>query len=408
MKKSLKLICLMLAFIMLLSVAMTSCNDTAPDDSETNQPGTDQPGTDQPGTDEDDDPDSQPDYVMPEDEYRLPLEDGYNQLTLYWAYNGPYESCDIWIWWGDVAGKGYVFHECNYGAKVVVNVPEGVDQVGFIVRKNCSEPGGSSWGNATKDYDQDRFAVIDGKETVIYLKTGDASQYSSNDGGKTLQMIKKFSLAGIVDEKKIQYTVTPKVKISSLDQVKVYDGDREIKVTSLSTLGREATAGYIEVEETLDLSANYRVSIEGYGSKTAVPTSIFDSKFFADQYHYDGNDLGAVIHGDNTTFKVWAPTASKVLLNLFAAGNGEEAYKTVEMVKGDKGVWSHTEACGHGTYYTYTVTTSMGTQEAVDPYAKAAGVNGNRGMVVDLSQTNPDGWKGTDFKTGIKSYSSIQ
>jgi pullulanase len=46
----------------------------------------------------------------------------------------------------------------------------------------------------------------------------------------------------------------------------------------------------------------------------------------------------------------------------------------------------------------------VGTQEAVDPYAKAAGLNGNRGMVVDLSRTNPDGW-GADFSTGIDSYS---
>ena len=104
-------------------------------------------------------------------------------------------------------------------------------------------------------------------------------------------------------------------------------------------------------------------------------------------------DLGsAVIDGENTTFKVWAPTASNVVLNLFKAGNDVSAYKQVEMVKGEKGVWSYTEACGHGTYYTYSVTTSAGTQEAVDPYAKAAGVNGKRGMVVDLSRTDPEGW----------------
>ena len=344
-------------------------------------------------------------YQPPEDEYMLPLEDGYNQLTIYWNYNGTYENCDVWIWWGDVAGKGYTFHECAYGAKMVVNVPEGVSEVGFIVRRDCSEPGGSSWGSATKDYEQDRFVILEGKETVIYLKSGDPSQYTSDDGGKTLTMIKKFSLAGIVDDKKIEFRVTPKVNISSLDMVKVYEGDREIKVKNVSTLGKQATAGYIELEESLDLSGIYRVEIEGYGSKAVVPTGIFDSEFFANTYHYDGDDLGAQIHGDKTTFKVWAPTASRVVLNLFTAGNGVDAYKTVEMVKGDKGVWSHTEDCGHGTYYTYTVTTSVGTQEAVDPYAKAAGVNGQRGMVVDLSLTDPEGWKNSTLASPIKNYS---
>jgi len=134
-------------------------------------------------------------------------------------------------------------------------------------------------------------------------------------------------------------------------------------------------------------------------------TEYFDSPDFADNYHYDGKDLGAVIADDKTTFKLWAPTASKVVLNLFTAGNGVEAYQHVEMEKGDKGVWSHTEDCGHGTYYTYTVTTTAGTQEAVDPYAKAAGVNGKRGMVVDLAKTNPKGWERATLASPIQSYS---
>ena len=41
---------------------------------------------------------------------------------------------------------------------------------------------------------------------------------------------------------------------------------------------------------------------------------------------------------------------------------------------------------------------------ATDPYAKAAGANGDRSMVVDLSLTNPEGW-GEAFRTGIDSYS---
>ena len=345
------------------------------------------------------------DCQMSEDEYTLEKEEGYNQLTFYWKHNDTYENCDIWLWWGDTAGRGYVFHECDYGAKAVVNIPEGIEEVGFIVRKNCSDPGGSSWGNAAKDYDGDRFAVIEGDETFIYLKSGDSSQYTSNDGGKTLEMIKKFSLAGMVDEHKIQYRITPEANISSPEQIKVYEGDRELTVTNLSATGREAAMGYITVDETLDISKNYRVVLDGYGEKTVIPTSIFDSQYFADNYHYDGNDLGAVISGDTTTFKVWAPTASEVLLNLFESGHEGTAYKTVDMVKGYKGVWSHTEPCGHGTYYTYTVTTAVGTQEAVDPYAKAAGVNGNRGMVADLSLTDPEGWSDDNFTAGIDSYS---
>ena len=132
-------------------------------------------------------------------------------------------------------------------------------------------------------------------------------------------------------------------------------------VVDITNFGNAVQTAVIEIDETLDISKNYRVVIEGYGEKPVVPTKIFDSDYFIENYTYDGDDLGAVINGNTTTFKVWAPTASKVVLNLFSAGNGGEAYKNVEMTKGDKGVWSHTENCGHGTYYTYSVTTSVGT-----------------------------------------------
>ena len=63
------------------------------------------------------------------------------------------------------------------------------------------------------------------------------------------------------------------------------------------------------------------------------------------------------------------------------------------MVKGEKGVWS-TEVTGDivNTYYTYKVTVNGITEEAVDIYAKATGVNGDRAMVVDLDSTDPDHW----------------
>ena len=351
-------------------------------------------------------PETEPSTVPPaKEEYFEPLQEGYNQVIFYWNGSNNYDNCDVWAWWDGKDGKGYRFHECSYGGKAVIQVPEGISQIGFIVRKDCSDPGGSSWGSAAKDYAQDRFAAIEGRQTEIYLKPGDASQYQSNDGGKTLNMIQKFTLAGITDRNMIQYRISPKATITSPDQVKVYEGDRELPIASISSLGKEAVSGYIQVAEELDLSKHYRVSIIGYGEKDAVPTDVFDSQYFADHFHYDGSDLGAVISGDTTTFKVWAPTASKVVLNLFTAGNDVDAYQNIEMVKGEKGVWSYTENCGHGTYYTYTVTTSAGTQEAVDPYAKAVGLNGERGMVVDLSQTDPAGFDKDTLAHPISSYS---
>ena len=130
-------------------------------------------------------------------------------------------------------------------------------------------------------------------------------------------------------------------------------------------------------------------------ASNAANTAVFDSEEFIRRYTYDGDDLGSTIHPNgSTTFKVWAPTASKVILNLFAAGNGVEAFRHLQMQLADRGVWALTvPQVGHGTYYTYTVTTAMGTQEAADPYAKACGINGRRSMVVDLSATDPVDWE---------------
>ena len=114
---------------------------------------------------------------------------------------------------------------------------------------------------------------------------------------------------------------------------------------------------------------------------------------------YDGNDLGCTYTKDKTTFKVWAPTAKSVVLNLYATGSDKESgaknLGTKDMVKDSAtGVWSITvEGDLLNEYYTYTVNTDKyGAKEVTDVYGKSAGVNGNRSMVIDLDSTDPTGW----------------
>lgn len=117
-----------------------------------------------------------------------------------------------------------------------------------------------------------------------------------------------------------------------------------------------------------------------------------------DAQAYNGNDLGATYTKNQTTFKVWAPTASGVAVKFYKTGSSEEpgAQSTgiKQMIKGNNGVWSITVSGDlKNTYYTYLVTVDGVTKETVDIYAKAVGVNGNRGMVVDLDSTDPKGWE---------------
>ena len=342
-----------------------------------------------------------------EGEYTLPREEGTRQVIFYWyGENVDYDTCDMWIWYPNADGHGYLFHPCAYGAKVVLNVPESESRVGFIVRRNCSDPGGASWGSATKDYDGDRYAELSGDVTEVYLKPGDANMYRSDDGGKTLYQEKKMTLAGIVDLNQIQYFLSPAVRIGSLDQVKVTDQEtgRQLEVTGLSSLNNNVITGKITVGEELDLSRVYILEIEGYEPIAAVPTKVFDSAAFVENYTYDGDDLGAVLTDSGARFKVWAPTASRVQVLLYEAGDGGDPVGTVDMVRGEKGVWTAEADCGAMTYYTYLVTTAVGEQEAVDPYAKAVGVNGNRGVILDLRETDPDGFAEDSFIESIDAY----
>lgn len=119
----------------------------------------------------------------------------------------------------------------------------------------------------------------------------------------------------------------------------------------------------------------------------------FSTKEFEEAYYYQGDDLGAVWTKENTYFRVWAPTAEKVILNLYRTGNEDDLFHSIPMTKDNLGTWVATyQENGNGVYYTYTVTVDGESKEAVDPYAKAVGVNGYRGMVIDLTSTNPEGF----------------
>lgn len=116
---------------------------------------------------------------------------------------------------------------------------------------------------------------------------------------------------------------------------------------------------------------------------------------------YSGSDLGAVYTAEATTFKVWSPIATLAKVNIYTTGSAEEENgsekpaETVSMTKNSSnGTWSVTlDGDYKNKYYTYSFTFDNGvTTEAVDIYAKAVGVNGNRGMVVDLDSTDPQGW----------------
>lgn len=127
-------------------------------------------------------------------------------------------------------------------------------------------------------------------------------------------------------------------------------------------------------------------------------------ELYKDAYLMD--DLGAVYTEEKTSFRVWAPTAEAVTICFFREGDGNNLIDKEPMTKDQHGTWIYQKRGDlSGTYYTYRVKIDGIEKETTDSYAKAAGVNGRRAMVVDLMATNPDGFlddkgpsldKGTD------------
>lgn len=124
--------------------------------------------------------------------------------------------------------------------------------------------------------------------------------------------------------------------------------------------------------------------------------SKYEIKDFDKLYEYTGK-LGAIYNKSKTCFRIWAPLADSVKVVFY----GKDGYdynssqkEIIDMNYKEKGLWE-IEVSGDldGEFYNYIIQRDNNIiNEVVDPYAKAVGVNGNRGMVINLERTNPKGW----------------
>ena len=121
--------------------------------------------------------------------------------------------------------------------------------------------------------------------------------------------------------------------------------------------------------------------------------TLFENVPFHRENYYTG-PLGPDYTPGGTCLRLWAPTAEAVTVTLYHKGDGGTVLGTKPLVRGAHGVWSvWLPGEQHGRYYTFAVTVDGVTCETGDPYARAAGVNGVRSMIVDLARTAPSGWE---------------
>lgn len=124
--------------------------------------------------------------------------------------------------------------------------------------------------------------------------------------------------------------------------------------------------------------------VDAYGLTCFVDFSRLSTcKEFDDLYYYDGDDLGCTYTKERTTFKLWAPLSTGVLLKIHQGEN----VTLYSMKRGSKGVYEYTvEGDLEYAHYFFLVKFAGSYDIAMDPYAYASSSNGRTCIVVDLNK----------------------
>jgi len=110
---------------------------------------------------------------------------------------------------------------------------------------------------------------------------------------------------------------------------------------------------------------------------------------------YEGKDLELTYTPQASTFRVWSPNADQVKLLLYNDGIDSAVYQVENMNRSEKGTWKlKLDGDLKGKFYTFQV--KIGEKwfaETPGMWVKAAGVNGKRAAIIDMNETNPEGWE---------------
>lgn len=302
----------------------------------------------------------------------------------YHREDGNYTGWDAWLWEEGGDGAAYAFEEEDGEMVATKEITPGITSVGFIIRT-------ADWA---KDIDADQF--IDISEMVsgtvhIYVESG-VEGYTKEYGEDAVTGT-KLSKARYDDKTQtINVRMTGKVDGDLKSTFSVTGSEGEIPIKDVTSNQQFEYA--VSMEEPLDLTKNYQILFEGNEYNVVMP-NIYSSEEFENEYTYKGTDLGATWSSEKTTFRVWAPTADSVKVNLYKSGTEEtdDLIEQLDMQSDVNGTWvAEKDGDLNGVYYTYTVLINGTESEACDPYARTTGVNGKRAMVIDLDSTDPEGW----------------
>ena len=173
--------------------------------------------------------------------------------------------------------------------------------------------------------------------------------------------------------------------ISSQFYIKNIENDELIPLNgdSLNNSSQDGFQEYV-FHTNFTMGKVYKV-VDAYGLSCYLDFSKLSMcEEFDELYFYDHNDLGNQYTKEKTTFKVWAPLATGVILKVMK-WNGET--ELFPMKRQKKGVY-FVEVCEdlELEQYVYLIRHTNSYEVTLDPYAYSSSSNGRASIIVDLEK----------------------
>ena len=302
----------------------------------------------------------------------------------YHRYDQEYAGWNLWIWPHEPTsdhGSSYEFDDSDdFGFRAVIPLPDELTKVGIIVRLREWE---------AKDIAVDRFVPIMEDTTHIWILQGIEEIFFSPP-----DTTPRIFFSQAIKHNRIQAFLThPLDTRSAIEAVRVKRNDIDTQIRSISKVDPTDISRTPWIEIVLDesiqedaLSESWILDIDGFHHVPIIMTGILDD-------YYVDLPLGALYQKNQTTFRVWSPVSVWVNLLLFDTDEQEEPTQRIPMIRKENGYWEQTVNQDlDGAFYLYELHSYGQVRKTVDPYSKAVSINGGKSVVLDLSNTNPEGW----------------